>query len=63
MAHAKAARSLWPRWLDTIRKFFHRQGEQVNPEDIARHIDQMILTRPGRWRQSRVVPAWFGAIL
>lgn len=37
-------------YLDKIRGFFHQLGEDVNPEEVARYIDQMILTRPGRWR-------------
>jgi hypothetical protein len=40
----------YPNYLDKIRSFFERQGEQVNPEDVCKHIDQMILVRPGRWR-------------
>lgn len=40
----------YPNYLDKIRGFFHQLGENVNPEEVARYIDQMILTRPGRWR-------------
>lgn len=39
-----------PDYLDRIKSFFLLQGEKVNPEDVCKHIDQMILTRPGRWR-------------
>jgi hypothetical protein len=40
----------YPNYLDRIRAFFEQQGEKVNAEDVAKHIDQMIITRPGRWR-------------
>jgi len=51
----------WPLWkqkqgndknsyLNVIRTWFHQNGEDVNPEDIANHIERMIVERPGRWR-------------
>lgn len=40
----------YPDFLGRIRGFFHRLGEEVNPEEIARHIEAMIVQRPGRWR-------------
>ena len=47
----------WPVWklknqdyLSKIRSYFHQLGEDVNLEEVARYIDQMIITRPGRWR-------------
>jgi hypothetical protein len=47
----------WPAWKvkhpnyrDKIRKFFWRLGDDIDPDEIVRHIDSMILTRPGRWR-------------
>ena len=48
----------WPMWktknpdyLGQIQRFFYRNhGETVDPAEIAQYIDNMILTRPGRWR-------------
>ena len=40
----------YPNYLDKIRTFFHHLGEDVDPTEIARYLDNMILTRPGRWR-------------
>jgi len=54
--------SNWPVWkskqdgggttnhLDVIRNWFHQLGEDVDPNLVCRKIDNMILTRPGRWR-------------
>lgn len=40
----------YPDFLDRIRTFFHRLGEDVNPSDISSHLDRMVISRPGRWR-------------
>ena len=40
----------YPNYLDKIRGFFFHMGQDVNPSDIASYIDNMIITRPGRWR-------------
>ena len=40
----------YPDYLERIRGFFHRLGEDVDPKEVARHIENMIVQRPGRWR-------------
>jgi len=46
-----AYKTQYPNYLDRIRNFFHRQGDDdINPETVVRHIDNMIISRPGRWR-------------
>lgn len=49
--------SNWPVWkaknakyMDTIRAWFHQNGEDVDPRQIAAKIEDMIVSRPGRWR-------------
>lgn len=39
-----------PDFLERIRGFFHRLGEQIDPEEVAKHLDTMVVHRPGRWR-------------
>lgn len=45
-----AYKSKYPNFLEKIRGYFHRLGEDVNPEEIAKFIDDMIVQRPGKWR-------------
>ena len=47
----------WPAWkakhpnyLEKIKGYFHHMGEDINPEEIVRYLDNMIISRPGRWR-------------
>lgn len=39
-----------PNYLNKIRKFFWQLGDDIDPNEIVQHIENMILTRPGRWR-------------
>lgn len=47
----------WPRYKAKhpdyparIQNFFHRLGREVDAEAIARHLDLMVITRPGPWK-------------
>ena len=40
----------YPDYLDRISRFFSQLGESVNPSEIAKFIDLMVITRPGPWK-------------
>jgi hypothetical protein len=40
----------YPNYLPRIRGFFHRLGEDIDPEEIAKYLDTMVVARPGPWR-------------
>lgn len=45
-----AWKTKYPNYREKIRSFFWQLGVDIDPDDVIRHIDNMILTRPGRWR-------------
>lgn len=49
-ANWSAYKVKYPDFLNRIRGFFHRLGEEVNAQEIAKYIDTMVVQRPGRWR-------------